>query len=237
MFFQRKLIPGLDLVHPIQSTDPEECLLITPFSLKSLLYSYMARIPSYEDYLKKTDHASVFLWHSRFLQVLESLNRPKRWLLKDPGHIGRLNEILAVYPEASFIQIHRDPVETIPSICSLTEKTRRPFTKRMDKNEIGARTLSYWEESLAKGEKEKSNISQDKFINVKFEDFIVKPVEQIKAIYSQLNLNLDKETERKMIDFTQKFKKVEKAKHSYELNEFGLSKESVQNTLSKYISF
>ena len=107
----------------------------------------------------------------------------------------------------------------------------------MDKNEIGARTLSYWEESLAKGEKEKSNISQDKFINVKFEDFIVEPVEQIKAIYSQLELNLDKETERKMIDFTQKFKKIEKAKHSYELNEFGLSKESVQNTLSKYISF
>ena len=237
MFFQRKLIPGLDLVHPIQSTDPEECLLITPFSLKSLLYSYMARIPSYEDYLKQTDHASVFLWHSRFLQVLESFQRPKRWLLKDPGHIGRLHEILAVYPEASFIQIHRDPVETIPSICSLTEKTRRPFTKRLDKNEIGARTLSYWEGSLAKGEKEKSNISQDKFINLKFEDFIVKPIEQIKVIYSQLDLNLDKETERKMVDFVQNFEKVEKAKHSYELSEFGLSKESVQNTLSKYISF
>lgn len=237
MFFQRKLIPGLDLVHPIQSTDPEECLLITPFSLKSLLYSYMARIPSYEDYLKQTDHASVFLWHSRFLQVLESFQRPKRWLLKDPGHIGRLHEILAVYPEASFIQIHRDPVETIPSICSLTEKTRRPFTKRINKNEIGARTLSYWEGSLAKGEKEKSNISQDKFINLKFEDFIVKPIEQIKVIYSQLDLNLDKETERKMVDFVQNFEKVEKAKHSYELSEFGLSKESVQNTLSKYISF
>ena len=237
MFFQRKLIPGLDLVHPIQSTDPEECLLITPFSLKSLLYSYMARIPSYEDYLKQTDHASVFLWHSRFLQVLESFQRPKRWLLKDPGHIGRLHEILAVYPEASFIQIHRDPVETIPSICSLTEKTRRPFTKRINKNEIGARTLSYWEGSLAKGEKEKSNISQDKFINLKFEDFIVKPIEQIKVIYSQLDLNLDKETERKMVDFVLNFEKVEKAKHSYELSEFGLSKESVQNTLSKYISF
>ena len=237
MSFKRKLIPGLDLIHPIQSTDPEECLLITPFSLKSLLYSYMARIPSYENYLKKADKASVLLWHSRFLQVLESLNRPKRWLLKDPGHIGRLHEILAVYPEASFVQIHRDPVETIPSICSLTEKTRRPFTKRIDKNEIGARTLSYWKESLAKGEKEKSSIRQDKFINVKFEDFIVKPIEQIKAIYSQLDLNLDKETERKMIDFTQKFEKVEKAKHSYGLSEFGLSKESVQNTLSKYISF
>ena len=133
LFFQKKLIPDLDVVHPIQSTDPEECLLISPFSLKSLLYSYMARIPSYESYLKKADHSSVFLWHSRFLQVLENFDRPHRWLLKDPGHIGRLSEILANYPDASFIQIHRDPVETIASICSLTEKTRRPFTKEIDK--------------------------------------------------------------------------------------------------------
>ena len=118
--FQKKLITRLELIHPNQTPDPEECLLITPFSLKSLLYSYMARIPSYEDYFKKADEASVLLWHSRFLQVLDNFNRPKRWLLNDPGHIGRLHEILTVYPEASFIQINHDPVETIPSICSCT---------------------------------------------------------------------------------------------------------------------
>ena len=237
MLFQKKLIPSLDVVHPIQSTDPEECLLITPFSLKSLLYSYMARIPSYEDYLKKANHASVFLWHSRFLQVLESLKVPKRWLLKDPGHIGRLSEILSVYPEARFIQIHRDPIETIPSICSLIEKTRSPFTKKVDKFEIGTRTLSHWKEVLAKGEKDKETISKDKFINVKFQDFINDPINRIKDIYSNLNLNLDDEIESKMKDFAGKFKREEKIKHSYGLREFGLSKESVQNTLSKYISF
>ena len=237
LFFQKKLIPDLDVVHPLQSTDPEECLLISPFSLKSLLYSYMAKIPSYESYLKNADHSSVFLWHSRFLQVLESFNRPQRWLLKDPGHIGRLSEILAIYPDASFIQIHRDPVETIPSICSLTEKTRRPFTKEIDKNEIGQKTLSYWKESLAKGEKDKSFISKDKFINVKFDDFIVDPIGEIKKIYSGLNLDLNKETEKKMVDFVNEFKKGEKTRHTYGLSEFGLSKESVQNTLSKYISY
>ena len=237
LFFQKKLISDLDVVHPILATDPEECLLITPFSLKSLLYSYMARIPSYESYLKKADHSSVFLWHSRFLQVLESFDRPHRWLLKDPGHIGRLSEILASYPDASFIQIHRDPVETIPSICSLTEKTRSPFTKEIDKNEIGQKTLSYWKESLAKGEKDKSFISKDKFINVKFDDFIVDPIGEIKKIYLGLNLDLNKETEKKMLDFVNEFKKGEKTRHTYGLSEFGLSEESVQNTLSKYISY
>ena len=32
MYLERKLIPGLDSIHPIHSTDPEECLLITTFS-------------------------------------------------------------------------------------------------------------------------------------------------------------------------------------------------------------
>ena len=237
LFFQKKLISGLDVVHPILSTDPEECLLISPFSLKSLLYSYMARIPSYESYLKKADHSSVFIWHSRFLQVLESTDRPERWLLKDPAHIGRLSEILEIYPDARFIQIHRDPVESIPSICSLIEKTRRPFTREIDKNEIGQKTLSYWQEALVKGEKEKNFISKNNFINVKFDDFIANPIEEIKRIYSVLNLNLNKETEEKMVDFTNKFKKGERKTHSYGLSEFGLSKESVQNTLSNYISY
>ena len=34
-----------------------------------------------------------------------------------------------------------------------------------------------------------------------------------------------------------KFKKEEKIKHSYGLTEFGLSEESVQNALSKYLKF
>ena len=90
---------------------------------------------------------------------------------------------------------------------------------------------------LAKGEKDKTFISKDKFINVKFDDFIVDPIREIKKIYSGLNLNLNEKTEKKMLNFANEFKKGEKTKHSYGLSEFGLSKESVQNTLSKYISY
>ena len=63
------------------------------------------------------------------------------------------------------------------------------------------------------------------------------PIGEIKKIYSGLNLNLNKETEEKMVDFTNKSKKGERNTHTYGLSEFGLSKESVQNTLSNYISY
>lgn len=237
MGFQRKLIPEMDFIHPIKPTNPEECLLITPYSLKSLLYSYMARIPTYEDYLKHTDQKSVFLWHYRFLQTLESSGKPKRWLLKDPAHIGKLSEIISTYPDASFIQIHRDPAETIPSICSLTEKTRSAFSNNISKREIGSRTLAYWENALSKGEKEKDLIDRNKFIDIKFDDFVKDPLRQIELIYSQLGLILDRETKQKMNSFSKNQETEDQIKHRYDLNEFGLSTESVQNTLSKYLNY
>ena len=237
MYLERKLIPGLDSIHPIHSTDPEECLLITTFSLRSLVYSYMARIPRYEDFLSNCDFTPAFLWHSRFIQVLESQNRPQRWLFKDPCHIGHLSEILTIYPDACFIHIHRDPVETIPSICSLSLKTRSSFSRENDKNEIGQRTLEFWEKALKKGTNERTEMNSDQFFDLRFNDFINEPIKQIESIYSHFGFDLDKQTKNNMISSIQQASKEDTDKHFYSLEEFGLSEKSVQDTLAKYLKY
>ena len=75
------------------------------------------------------------------------------------------------------------------------------------------------------------------FFDVKFDEFINQPIKQVRLIYSHLGFNFEEKTERSMINYVEEFKKEEKIKHSYGLNEFGLSKESVQNALSKYLKF
>ncbi|MBE19402.1 MAG: sulfotransferase family protein [Gammaproteobacteria bacterium] len=235
--FQKKLIPDLDVVHPINSTDPEECLLITPYSLKSLLYSYMANIPSYEDYLQQADKSSVYLWHSRFLGVLESMEKPTNWLLKDPNHIAHLSEIKSIYPEARFINIHRDPIESIPSICSLTEKTRRPFSQDVDKIVIGERTLAYWERALKKGKEAKDDIDKKDYLNLRFRDLVDNPLKQMELIYTHFGLNFSDKLRMDMTCYIDKFKSIKLTKHNYRLEEFGLNEDSVQNTVGKYLDF
>ena len=237
MYIERKLMPSLDSIHPIHSTDPEECLLITAFSLRSLIYSYMARIPRYEDFLRNCDFTPTYLWHSRFIQVLESQKRPQRWLFKDPSHIGHLSEILAIYPDACFIQIHRDPAESIPSICSLSLKTRSPFSRDIDKDEIGQRTLQFWEDALKKGMNKRAEISSDQFFDLSFKDFIDEPIKQIESIYSHFGFDLDKQTKNNMISSIQQASKEDTGTHVYSLAEFGLSEKSVQDTLSKYLKY
>ena len=53
------------------------------------------------------------------LQTLQRRARGERWVLKAPSHLAQLRTLFAVYPDARVIQIHRDPLKSVPSTISL----------------------------------------------------------------------------------------------------------------------
>ena len=46
-------------------------------------------------------------------------HKGERWILKPPGHLGPLDALFDVYPDAMLIQPHRDPIRVVPSVASL----------------------------------------------------------------------------------------------------------------------
>ena len=231
LFSKNRFISKLDDMHAITATSPEECLLIKVFALRSILYFYMANTPSYLSYLENSDRTVSYLWHRRFLKVLQSVNKPKRWLLKDPSHLGNLDEILSIYPDACFIHIHRDPAETIPSICSLTSQVRKGFTDSTDLNELGKRTLDFWENSNKRNEAQKNNLNTDQYMDIYYEDFIKNPLQNIESIYANFNFSFDKKSKELLKSYIEKSVKTPKEKHNYTLEEYGLDKKKVDNSL------
>lgn len=232
LYFKNKFVAGLDDLHYMESTSPEECLLITTLSLRSMVYVYMANIPSYQKYIQKSDFLPAFKWHKRFLQCLEVQEKRKRWLLKDPCHLEHIPEILETYPNAKFIHINRDPSETIPSICSLTATVRSGFTNSLDKSLIGSQTLEFWKNVLNKYSNTRDNIDPSRLIDVAYEDLIIDPIRVTKNIYNKFNLDMDVKTENSMVSYLTKTTGGHKSKHDYTPEEFGLSKELIQNELS-----
>jgi len=231
LFSKNRFISKLDEMHTISATSPEECLLIKVFALRSVLYFYMANTPSYLSYLENSDTTVSYLWHRRFLKALQSGYKPKRWLLKDPSHLGNLDEILSIYPDACFIHIHRNPAETIPSICSLTSQVRKGFTDSIDLNELGQRTLEFWENSKKKNDAQKNNLNDDQYMDIYYEDFINNPLKTIETIYTNFNFSFDKENKELIESYTEKSVKTHKEKHIYTLEEYGLEKKEVHNRL------
>ena len=233
--FARTIIPKLRHMHHIRAQTPEECELLATINVRSFVYMCMANVPEYVEYLKDCSFESVFIWHKKFFQMLELTGRPKRWLLKDPSHIGHIPEILKIYPNARFINIHRSPMESIASFCSLTKNIRSAFSKNVAPEQIGGVILDFWQHSLNKGMVEKHKLSDQQIVDVSYSNFIANPLSTIKNIYNRFGLDIDIETENKMEQYLINQRYIKKQKHSYSLEEYGLDEDKVNNHLKDYI--
>ena len=233
--FARTIIPKLRNMHHIRANSPEECELLATINVRSFVYMCMANVPEYVEYLKDCSFESVFKWHKRFFQVLEIQERPIRWLLKDPSHIGHIPEILSTYPNAKFINIHRDPIESVASFCSLARNIRSAFSKNVNSMEIGEVILDFWQHNLQKGIQAKENLSSDQIIDIRYSKFINDPLNILKDVYRNFEFDMDIATENKIKSYLMNQKKFNREKHTYSIEEFGLSKDKVEHHFKNYI--
>ena len=231
----KTLIPNLRNLHTIRAETPEECEQIATMNVRSFVYLCMADIPEYVDYLKECSFDSVFEWHKKFFQVLEINSKPERWLLKDPSHIGHLPEILQTYPNAKFIHIHRDPIESVGSFCSLTKNIRLAFSKRIDPKSIGQTVVDFWVHNLNKGIEDRKNILSNNIVDINYHDFIKSPLDCIKNSYAHLGFDMTIKTENSIQNYISKGTNKSKIAHSYSLDEYGLTEKKVRDQFSDYM--
>ena len=137
--------PDFRRMHPIDANSPQECSEITAHIFASLRFDTTYDIPSYRRWLDDIGHLDAYRFHKRFLQHLQH-QAPVvgQWVLKCPDHIFALAALRAVYPDACVVFVHRDPLAVLASVARLTEVLRRPFTRRIDKLEIGHQDSDRW---------------------------------------------------------------------------------------------
>ena len=143
-YLMRLLAPELNSLHEVAAGEPEECTDITAQVFQSLRYDSVYRVPSYQSWLQRHGHLEAYRFHKRFLQHLDAQAPGRRWILKSPDHVFALADIVAVYPDAQWVFIHRDPVAVLASVARLTEVLRRPFAHSVDLAEIGQQVCASW---------------------------------------------------------------------------------------------
>jgi Sulfotransferase family len=185
------LAPEFRGLHPLDATSPQECSEITAHVFRSLRFDTTYRIPTYRDWLDGDDHLPAYRFHRRFLQHLQRQGSGGRWVVKCPDHLFALEAIRTVYPDARLVFVHRDPVKVLLSVAKLTEVLRRPFTRRIDRREIGAQESSRW---LA-GTRRMTAVGDDAGLaepvhHVQHKDLVADPVGTVAALYRHFDLGL-----------------------------------------------
>ncbi len=222
-----RLNPAFRRIHPLAARLPEECLIITSHSFLSFQFQTSHDVPRYQAWLEAQDLRPSYEEHRSFLQHLQWRWRGERWVLKAPAHLFGIRALLQVYPDAGVILTHRDPLEVVGSLASLTTALRSTFSDEVDAERVGPEMTRRWAEGLDRAlrVRDEGIVSADRFFDVRYVDLLRDPFGTVRRIYRHFDLALTPWAEERMRRFLAQHPKDKHGRHGYTLAEFGLDRD------------
>lgn len=113
----------------------------------------------------------------------------KRLLLKNPPNLGRIPEVLRLYPNAKFIHVFRNPFLVHASTVRLMERfTENLALQSHDSLQVEEFVSRRYELIFEKWLIDKDLIPPENLIELRHEDIIARPMEIVEKIYQQFGL-------------------------------------------------
>ncbi len=234
-----EMAPELMAIHPFDATSPDEEIMLLEQSFFSRTAESYSHIPEFSAWLDEQDQLPGYRYMHRLLQFLQWQHRQQgrakdRWVLKSPHHLGFLPELFTVFPDATVIQTHRDPVDSIPSICSMCFYLETMGSDGADSKATGAHWSPGWASFLDRAMAYRESAPPERFLDIWYLDSVRDPVATVQRIYEFLGRSLTPIAEEKMHQWTEDNAREKRAAHSYTLEQFGFTEESLAEDFGRY---
>lgn len=126
----------------------------------------------------------------RFLKKVSQAQDHRMLLLKSPYHTARIPLLREMFPDAYYIFIYRNPYEifysTVNAILSWQEGML--FQNPLSREALEDAVLYWYNSMMTAYHAQKDAISPNKLTEIRFEDLINHPLQEIEKVYSKLNL-------------------------------------------------
>lgn len=104
-------------------------------------WEWMAEVPGWRDHYLSHDQTPHYAYGRRMLQAIAyQFPSDRRWILKGNQHSEQLPALMANYPDACIVQIHRDPLAILQSVLTMRGLSVLAHQKHPD---IAAH-VAYW---------------------------------------------------------------------------------------------
>ena len=234
-------------VHRTDIDEPEEDLWILWLTFSTWIFATAYHIPNYGRWLVETESRNAYAHHRRVMQHFTWQRRKREprgqrhWLLKMPFHLMELEALVETYPDAVFIQTHRDPVELMGSWNSIVERLRGFSTEARPPLETGAEQLAFMSGMLNDAMRFRASnpALEERWVDVRYTDLVDDPMGVVNDIYERHNWPLEPDAANAMQEWLriQEEQRSKEPPHEYRLEDYGLTPETVNEAFAPYRDF
>jgi hypothetical protein len=234
-----QMIPEFKKMHPMGAQRAQECVAMLSHDFASMIYHTQFDVPTYDQWVVRSDMRSAFRWHRRFLRVLQWKVPRKRWALKSPQHMWHLQHVHREYPDALFVQTHRDPVRVLVSISSLVTTLRRLSSDHVSLPDVAR----YYAMALAQAYdntlayRKSGRLPESQVVDLYFQDFIRDQVGTVRRAYEHFGLELPDEAAKAMQAFLDENPADKHGRHRYGFADIGLDEDEARERFHAYQTY
>jgi hypothetical protein len=180
---------------------------------------------------KKSRDKIMNYYTNTIKRVMFVAGHNKIFLSKNVMSTGRVYSLLEAYPNARFIYLVRNPIQSIPSLISMFSIPWSVHSPEIASNspefrawgEVGMDYYKYFDEF-------KSKLNPKQIAIVKYDDLVGNPKKTIEEVYNHFGLNISAAYAAKLTAVSNTQKEY-KSKHDYDLADYGMTEEQVYEEL------
>ena len=234
-------------LHRTDIDEPEEDLWILWLTFSTWIFAAAYRIPAYGRWLAGIDSRNAYAHHRRVMQHFTWQRRKREprgqrhWLLKMPFHLMELEALVETYPDAVFIQTHRDPVEFMGSWNSIAERIRGFSTEPRPPHETGPEELAFMSGMLNDAMRFRASRPEldGRWVDVRYPDLVDDPMAVVADVYARFGWPLEPDAVHGMQEWLtfQAEQRRQEPRHEYRLEDYGLTAGAVDEAFAPYREF
>ncbi|MBM3596464.1 MAG: sulfotransferase, partial [Alphaproteobacteria bacterium] len=228
----------VNAIHPFAPDAEDEDVLFQEGACCGL-YQGFYNVPSYAPVLH-AGYGEQIAWQKQLMRAIQANLPGKRWVLKAPEYVTHLDDVFAHYPDSMVFVSHRDPAKVIGSIASL-------FMTFQAVNSDGAIPPEYLGPAMLQGQAMAQRAFETwreahpgvKIVDIHYRQLVADPVGTAEALYDAFSVAFKDAAREAMAGFVAGRNRHGQAqsgmKHTYSLEEFGLTEDMVEEAFGDYL--
>jgi hypothetical protein len=196
-------MPLFRRMHEMTVDHAHEEIQLLALDVSGMFWETTALMPSWRDHYTASDQTPSYRYLARVLQALTWLRGGDRWVLKSPQHLEQLGPLSTVFPDATFVVTHRDPVAVTASTATMITYAARMRVAEPDPLAYG----DYWsarvEDLLLGGLRDRDLLPPDQVVDVVLDDLVAHDMGVVERIYDAAGQPLDDRARAAMAAFAE----------------------------------
>jgi len=230
----RTFAPELMAKHAFELDSPEEAIALFDASLGWNPFLWrVAGCRSYVDWLLLQDASEPYRIFVDLLHWIAAPTPDHRLILKTPNHMGFVDLLHDLLPEAIFIQTHRDPARCIPSYASLSATMHGLIKGGVDRPMLGAQSLKMWRTYAERVTQVRAARPDLRCIDVDYDELVGDPMGTVTRVFAEAALPLTHDIRTAVQAEIDKRPANRHGKHTYSTADFGLTEAGIRQAFEQ----